>query len=153
MVRLGVLEIRMSLIPNAIAAWRNERGIEDAIRDHDRAGLAKAIALALTFIFTLARGTKYAQYVSFIDPDMLTGAGLLAAGAIAAVGHWATRGALVAAAAGQRESVDRDSPQPAAQPSNADRAQPAERGAPDQVQRGPDALSRQDDESMRAGGG
>jgi hypothetical protein len=142
----------MSLIPNAIAAWRNERGIEDAIHDHDKAGLAKALALALTLLVTMLRGTKYAQYIAFVDPDVLTAAGVLVAGLIAGVGHWATRGALVAAAAGQGQPVDRAGAEPAAQPADAPRAQPAERAPAVEVRPGPDALSRADDESMRAGG-
>lgn len=133
----------MNLIPTAVTAWRDERSIDDAIRHHDRAGLAKAIALGLTFLLTVLRGTKYGQLVAFADPDMLTAAGLLVAGAVAAFGHWADGGALAAAAA---------PPAAAAVAAAGPASSVASKPAPALVQRPPDALSRQDADALRNGG-
>lgn len=83
---------------NYLTAWRDVRSIEDAIKDHNKAQLAVAISMAVSFVALCLKGTKYAQYAAFLDPDMVTGIGLLAAGGFAGVGHWSTKGALVAAA-------------------------------------------------------
>lgn len=88
----------MNLIPTAVTAWRNERSIEDAIRQHDQIALAKDITIAATFLFTCLRGTKYAQLASFADPDLLTGVGLVFAFVISRFGHWSIAGHLDAAA-------------------------------------------------------
>jgi hypothetical protein len=83
----------------ALTAWRDARSVEDAIKHHDRAQLAVAASLALTFAVTLLKGTKYAAYASALDPDTLTAIGVLVAGAAASFGHWSARGAVASGVA------------------------------------------------------
>jgi protein-S-isoprenylcysteine O-methyltransferase Ste14 len=92
----------MSLLPTALTAWRDERSIADAIKHHDRAGLATAASLLVTLAATLLKGSKYAALADFLDPDTVAAVGVLAAGAAAGFGHWAGKGAITNAAdAGQ----------------------------------------------------
>lgn len=143
----------MSFLSNAFKAWRAAPEIKDAIVHHDRTQLALRITGFLTLAITFTKGTKYGQYLAFMDADFLTGLGLVIAGVIAEYGHWSAKGTIISVAnGGLGAPSDWGEAGALGQRAGAARAQPAEQRASDSVQPGPDALSRQDNESMHAGG-
>jgi hypothetical protein len=121
-----------------LTAWRDARSIGDAVKHHDRAQLAVAVSLVISFGATLLKG-KYAQYATFLDPDTVTAVGVLIAGAAAGFGHWATGGALAGVAVVASNGAP-GGPSPGVQGSLDQQhgGQTADAGAPVQVRRGSD---------------
>jgi hypothetical protein len=82
--------MNLSLIPAGLDCLRKGGAVADAVKHRNASALGAALGLLLVALVHIAGALGYAQYVSFITPDMATQLGLLVAGACVAWGHWAT---------------------------------------------------------------
>jgi hypothetical protein len=82
--------MNLSLIPAGLDCLRKGDAVADAVKHRNASALGAALGLLLVALVHIAGALGYAQYVSFITPDMATQLGLLVAGACVAWGHWAT---------------------------------------------------------------
>lgn len=127
--------MNFTLIPAAFDALRKGSAVEDAVKHRSASALGAALGLLLVSLVNLAKGLGYAQYVSFITPDVATQLGLAVAGACVAWGHWATSpdsGILPAKAAAPAAAVG-------AEPAAAPAAARADADAPVDLRNGGDA--------------
>jgi hypothetical protein len=78
------------LIAAAFDVLRKGGAVADAVKHRNATDLGKLVGLLIVALVQLVQGTRYAQYVSFVTPEMATSFGLAVAGACTAWGHWAT---------------------------------------------------------------
>jgi hypothetical protein len=138
-------------IATGLTAWRDWRGIEGAIKDRNAGHLGGQIATALMFALSLFMGSPYAKYFAWITPEVANElGGVLAAGAAALFGwgHLSGNG-VVAAVAASDGAAPSGTSSAAGQVASPD---PVAEGQAPGVQPAPNALSRQDSDTMRAGG-
>jgi hypothetical protein len=139
--------MNISFIPSAFDCLRRGQAVADAVKHRNAADLGKFLGLLIVALVQLVQGTSYAQYVSFVTPEMATSFGLFVAGACVAWGRWATTpdngilpakpvdGASVARSPGDAPAREQG---PLAAPPG---SQPADPSAPDPLRAGPAAVS------------
>jgi hypothetical protein len=131
--------MNLSVIPSAFDCLRKGEAVADAVKHRNATDLGKFVGLLIVAVVQLVQGTSYAQYVSFVTPEMATSIGLFVAGACVAWGRWATspdNGVLPARPvdAAPVAGPDRNGTAVGVEPPAAPVAsQPADAGAPDPV--------------------